>query len=140
MTSNVLNSYIFCSYYMTGVIWLIQLITYPALTFVENGSFINVHKQHSNRMSILVGPIMIVELMSALYLAQSFEEFWLLNVFMVLSIWCFTFLVSVPIHNQLQNGKNAASIRKLVHTNWPRTILWTLKSVFVLCFQLKVLG
>lgn len=45
--------------------------------------------------------------------------------------WVCTFFLSVPIHAQLAKGAHdPALLQRLVRTNWPRTLAWTL---IVLC-------
>lgn len=55
----------------------------------------------------------------------------LLPLLVVLAIWGCTFFLSVPLHAVLGKGKDAAVIRRLVNTNWPRTVLWTAKAAWV---------
>jgi hypothetical protein len=76
--------------------------------------------------------MMIVELFSTsvLYL-QNFGDWKLgLLALSVVLVWASTFALSVPLHNQLTlEGYNLETIQQLVKTNWPRTILWSLKSI-----------
>lgn len=50
---------------------------------------------------------------------------------LVALIWLSTFLIQVPIHQQLAKGKDLGLIDRLVRTNWIRTILWTLKACWM---------
>ncbi len=120
--------YLFCSYFMTGVIWLIQLIHYPSFQFVDAAHFNQFHRRHSSVMGFLVGPIMIVELLTALWMASRFEIQWVIQALLVIMLWGFTFLISVPIHQALEKSKNEVLILKLVRTNWLRTFVWTFKA------------
>ncbi len=59
------------------------------------------------------------------------------NMGALLLIWLSTFLLSVPCHEHLaKTDMNETSliekIQRLVKTNWPRTILWTLRSIVLL--------
>jgi hypothetical protein len=123
---------LFCSFFMTGVIWLIQLLHYPAFLLIEETQFLKFHQQHTNIMTMLVGPVMIVELSCSIYLAKNLDRFWIMQFLIVLLLWGLTFFVSVPLHNQLALGKNDVIINQLIMTNWPRTILWSLKSILIL--------
>jgi hypothetical protein len=49
----------------------------------------------------------------------------------VVIIWLSTFLLQVPIHKKLRSGKEDSHIKRLVATNWIRTIAWSLKAVWV---------
>ncbi len=48
--------------------------------------------------------------------------------FLVFIVWLSTFVLQVPIHNQLKTGKENMLIRRLVATNWIRTAAWSLKA------------
>lgn len=123
--------YLSCSLYMAGIIWLIQLLHYPSFLQIDKSSFLDFHTQHTNMMTLLVGPVMIAELVLSLYLSQHFEKFWLIQSVLVVILFLLTFLVSVPIHNQLAHGFDKNLIQKLISTNWPRTIIWTIKAILL---------
>jgi hypothetical protein len=44
----------------------------------------------------------------------------------------------VPQHAKLTGGFDEHAIRKLVHTNWIRTILWSVKSALSLYILLSI--
>jgi hypothetical protein len=46
--------------------------------------------------------------------------------------------VQVPIHNRLKSGKKEVLIRRLVATNWIRTIAWSLKSLVITLTVIKL--
>lgn len=132
MNSLPLFTNLICSAYMFGVIWLIQLIHYPAFAFIEPAKFVDFHKRHSTVMGILVGPVMILELLTGLWLLSLNMNSWsVVNLVLVLALWGLTFLVSVPLHNQLATGFKLDVIHKLFSTNWPRTLIWTAKLIIV---------
>ena len=81
---------------------------------------------------------MLIELVTAFTLAIVDQHFVtnISNLVIVLLIWLVTFAFSVPCHSRLSKSKNGSSIRKLISTNWLRTVLWTLKS-FILAFWFK---
>ena len=56
------------------------------------------------------------------------------NLIMVVLIWCSTFLIQVPLHNSLSKEKDIEKLLRLVHTNWIRTILWTVRSALMISF------
>ena len=51
-------------------------------------------------------------------------------------IWIYTFLAIVPIHMKLKETPSSDLINSLVHKNWLRTILWTLKGFIILFMYL----
>lgn len=124
-----------CSLYMTGVIWIIQLIHYPSFKLIAPNLFDSFHLKHSQVMTVAVGPIMVVELLSVLIWIyskpdQGFPLRLIAGLVLGLTIicWLATFLLSVPVHNQLAQGFDLQKIDRLVRENWIRTIAWTLKS------------
>ena len=46
-------------------------------------------------------------------------------------IWSSTFLVQIPCHESLAKGFDAVVHRRLVTTNWSRTVAWSLRAVLV---------
>lgn len=115
---------------MAGVIWIVQLVHYPSFHYVNPTSFAEFSVFHQRAISYVVMPLMLLELISGLYLAlvmPSLKVFLWMNFAMLVGIWLSTFFLSVPLHNELIKGFNSEIIQQLVRTNWPRTILWTLR-------------
>ena len=53
-------------------------------------------------------------------------------------IWLSTALLQVPLHNTLAAGFDADVHRRLVATNWIRTVAWSLRSALVLAMLARV--
>lgn len=126
------------TWYMTGVIWIIQMVHYPMMgkvgtTFEECQSF------HQTRMGFLVGPPMLVELGSAAMLCWTSpaDPVWLTGLGLLVCIWISTFLVQVPLHNRLACGFDPRLHESLVRTNWLRTALWTSRALLVTWASVK---
>jgi hypothetical protein len=62
----------------------------------------------------------------------------IISIVLVVIIWSSTFLLQVPIHNRLKSGKKEEFIRRLVATNWIRTIAWSLKSLVITLSVIKL--
>lgn len=127
------------SLFLMGLIWTIQLVHYPSFHFVDKNGFSEFHSFHNRRISFLVVPFMITELITSGLLWWNDEVFSLnaIGFYIVCLIWLSTFLLSVPNHAKLAKGKDDSVINSLVNTNWVRTVLWTLKaglSIYVLFF------
>ena len=117
------------SFYLMGLIWTIQIVHYPGFQFIESNKFQSFSQFHQTGMTYIVGPVMIAELILSLALLWQYKDSAVLTLFIiVLLTWLSTFLVSVPLHTKLNSGFDASVIQKLVQTNWPRTLLWTLKA------------
>jgi len=115
------------------LIWLIQIVHYPSFRYIDVTSFSSFHQHHTNTITLIVLPLMLCELVNVLWVAYKtgFSPLFLLLSGIVISIWVTTFLVSVPLHNQMAQFKNTEAIEKLINTNWVRTTLWTTKVVIV---------
>lgn len=132
---------IFCSFFMCGLIWLVQLVHYPFFSRAERSQFTEHIRFHGMRISFVVLPVMIAELISSILLtfyAPSFQTIHLIGLIVVILIWLSTFLLQVPQHAKLTGGFDEHAIRKLVHTNWIRTILWSVKSALSLYILLSI--
>ncbi len=115
--------------YMLGVIGLIQFIHYPMFDRVAADRFEDFEEHHTAALGWLVGPVMIAELGVAIALLAwspaGIAAGWIwANAGVVAALWLLTFLVSVPCHRRLTHGFDAEAHRRLVATNWPRTVLW----------------
>ncbi|MEZ4647789.1 MAG: hypothetical protein R3E97_03220 [Candidatus Eisenbacteria bacterium] len=139
--------------FMTGVIWFVQLVHYPLFTGVGASGFADYEREHSRRTSWVVVLPMLVELATGVYLAftgsiggpagfltlgepqlrvLSWAAFGLL-----IAIWTSTFLLQVPAHGILARGFDRSAHRRLVTTNWIRTVLWSARSVLLLWLLLR---
>lgn len=120
----------FASFFMTGLIWIVQLVHYPSFHYVGEDNFKAFQLHHVNSIDKIVIPVMVAELATSFGLAWA-DGFLSLNAigfYLVILIWASTGLFSVPAHTKLESSKDDQAIKKLVLTNWFRTILWSLKS------------
>lgn len=122
--------------YMTGLIWIIQVIHYPLFKLVGAENYVVYHKSHIQRTSVVIAVPMLLEMLSALYLILKAEFYRNSSLFLVASllilvIWLVTFFISVPQHNILVNGFDDTAFKTLLNTNWVRTIGWTLRAVLL---------
>lgn len=113
---------------MTGVIWLVQLVVYPAFGRVSATDFKVYHQAHIRQISWVVLPLMLVEMGSAVYLAiRQPQAVHLLSLLLLAAIWLSTFLLQVPQHRRISEDHDPALIRRLVRGNWIRTCLWSVR-------------
>jgi hypothetical protein len=115
---------------LVGLIWTIQLVHYPLMSMVGPEAFGSYHSAHSAQTTFLVGPLMVVELLTALFLALSPPEgvsTWVcwVGLCLVGMIWLSTMFLQVPMHNQLSQGFQVEAHFWLVRSNWVRTLAWT---------------
>jgi hypothetical protein len=116
---------------LVGLIWTIQIVHYPLFARVGPDTWSAYHAAHNARITLLVGPLMVAELLLALGLvavAPSGQRgAALVAAALVGVVWLCTMLVSVPIHGRIAAEPDAEGIAALVRTNWIRTIAWTLR-------------
>ena len=126
---------LFLAIYLTGVIWMVQLVHYPLMSKVGTQSFQDYQKAHTRSMTPVVAGQMILELITGLGLLWYFADdilFWI-NAALVVLIWLSTFLVQVPLHERLlQKGWEKKTHLRLVQTNWWRTIAWTARAFIMM--------
>lgn len=124
--------------FMTGLIWLVQVVHYPLMNRVDPAQFTSFHAVHSTRITFIVGPAMLVELATAigLVVAASFGSFAKVLAWSCLAltagVFASTAFLSVPQHAILGENFNQSAHARLVSTNWVRTILWSLHLVICL--------
>ncbi|MBR49342.1 MAG: hypothetical protein CL734_03860 [Chloroflexi bacterium] len=121
------------SWFMVGLIWLIQIVSYPLFRLVEGSEFTKYHHSHVTRITPIVGIVMLVELISAISLAVFFLD--LINIPIIILllllgvIWASTLMFQLPYHQKLSKVKDIRIVESLICTNWIRTFAWTLKGV-----------
>lgn len=108
------------------LIWLVQGVIYPAFLHADAGTFCNWHRRYTGRVTWIVAPIMFGQLgVAAWQLAVDVSSTHLLYAALIAVTWITTFTLSVPCHRRMTRGKDKAVIRRLIATNWPRTIAWS---------------
>ena len=117
---------------MTGLAWMVQLVHYPSILFTDSQKFSEFHRFHSTRITLIVGPLMLIELGTALVLVftPAFIPLTLSvpGLLLIAAIFAETVFRVVPVHNRLETtGYDAALIRELTRKNRFRTIMWTIR-------------
>jgi hypothetical protein len=116
---------------LCGLIWTIQLVHYPSFLDVGSDEYLIYQRNHMKNISILVGPLMLLELVFGIYLQlQQWQTpiHWSVHIasLLLVVVWLITFIVSSPLHGRLiQGGFDKLAIQKLIDTNWIRTLAWT---------------
>ena len=125
---------------LVGLIWTIQVVHYPLFAQVGAAEFARYHALHSARITVLVGPLMIAEVLLAFGLLLDpppGAPSWLGGACaaLVAAAWASTMFLSVPLHGALGAASDAERpvlIGRLVLTNWPRTLAWTARAALLL--------
>lgn len=127
----------FASLAMTGLIWCIQVVHYPLFAAVGRDGFTRYEADHARLITLVVGPLMLVELAAALWLAAvrpAGVPAWMAwtGLALVAAIWISTAAIQVPCHAKLAAGFDAEVHARLVASNWIRTAAWTARGVLAL--------
>ena len=119
---------------LVGLIWTIQVVHYPLFARVGTAEFVEYQHRHMRRITWVVAPLMFAELGAAslLFLMMPSNPLAVAGVSLVAVIWLSTALIQVPCHNRLVDGFDEQSHRKLVNSNWIRTVAWTIRGVLSL--------
>lgn len=124
------------TWYMVGLIWMVQVVHYNMFDRVGEEQFAQYEEDHNRLITPIVGVPMLIEIVSACVLIviapPGFPRWaaWL-GVGLVVMIWVSTALLQVPLHSRLMNGFDPQAHRQLVHTNWIRTVLWTARGILL---------
>ena len=116
-----------------GIIWIVQIVQYPSFLRISEAEWMNFHQHHSRSISWIVMPFMLAEFVQTgmLVLRSGVTGDWYIPMLLILGIWLSTFFIQVPIHQRLQEGKDLGLIKRLIQTNWIRTILWSAKLIYI---------
>ncbi len=118
--------------FLIAIIYQTQLITYPTFLEISTKKFNKYHTNYVNVITYLVAPFMILELSTLVVIIFYNKDFLLIKSLLILTvIWLVTFIVMVPIHNNISKKYESSQIRRLINYNWIRTVLWTLKFIVV---------
>lgn len=120
------------TWYLVGLCWLVQRVQYPLMDRVGVEHYAAYELGHVTRIGLVVAPMMLIELGTALLLVGVGGEVFRRPLFLVALgllgvVWASTFLIQVPLHDTLVAGFDAESHASLVRTNWIRTIAWSVR-------------
>ncbi|MEL6132226.1 MAG: hypothetical protein AAFR59_02545 [Bacteroidota bacterium] len=127
---------------MVGIIWFVQWVHYPLFHHVPSDEFPSYEAQHVKRTGQLIAPLMILELGTGGLLVMLPSDFILplwawINLGGILLLWLSTFIIQVPLHQSLGEAGRTMIIRKLVASNWLRTVIWSLRAILLICCVVK---
>lgn len=126
----VLVANVAAAWFLAGLIWMVQVVHYPLFARVGTEGFAGYESAHARLITPIVGPAMLVELLSSLALLVARPRgmpawaAWA-GVALVGIAWLSTAFVQVPLHGTLARGFDEDAHARLVATNWVRTIAWS---------------
>ena len=118
------------TFFMVGVIWFVQVVHYPLFACVGEAAFSEYERHHARRTSWVVAMPMLVELGTtiATVLAVGGALAWC-GLGLLAAAWVSTGLWQVPAHRRLEGGFDAVTYRRLLKTNWVRTLAWSARGI-----------
>ncbi len=125
------------TFYLIGLIWVIQLLHYPLFEKVGESAFELYHAEHTERIVLALSLPVLVSLGSSLLLLvvrpPGIADWMVwLNLSLNLLFWIVTATIQIPLHTTLSAGFKTTVIRALVDSNWWRTSIWTVEGFLLL--------
>ena len=113
---------------------MVQVVHYPMLATYSAFAPATAATDHQRRISWVVGPLMAAEGVTALILlfdrppTMSAVSAWVAAGFLGVALSS-TVLFQVPLHRRLAEHHDADAARRLIVSNWIRTVAWTARGV-----------
>jgi hypothetical protein len=131
--------------FLVGLIWMVQVVHYPLFDDVGEQNYVSYQQRHQTNITYIVGPMMLIELVTAIMLAFYPVEginkpLIYAGIGLVVMIWLSTALIQVPYHERLVKGFDLAAYKWLVNSNWIRTIAWTARGAIVTWMLVRILS
>ena len=127
-----------------GLIWFVQIVHYPLYANVGREQFPQYEALHNRLTTWVVGPAMLLEMVSAVALLRyapngSTSLAWL-GLGLLIVIWISTATLSVPAHNLLTAGFSGAAWQHWVSAHCIRTGAWSMRGVIVMVLTFRSVG
>lgn len=118
---------------LVGLIWVVQILVYPQFRRVAPAEFRDYHFAHCFRIGLIVAPLLFVEAATAAWLLYERlqPQLFIISTGLIPIIWLTTAVFQAPFHTRLGRGFDEPLIRRLILTNWIRTLAWTARGILV---------
>lgn len=136
-------THLMATVFMMGLIWFVQVVHYPLFAVVGRDRFERYEQHHQRLTSFVVGPPMAIEGVLAVWLflappAALGRTLPFVGGLILAVVHASTVALQVPAHGRLVNGFDPSIGRRLVVTNWIRTIGWTARAIIAAAMVLAV--
>lgn len=124
------------TWYMVGLIWMVQLVHYPLFAKVSAENYVEYQQLHERYITPVVGVPMIIEIVTAILMVSYLPKgnvagyAWAALILLII-VWLSTAFLQVPCHGKLNVAFDSEVHRQLVNSNWIRTVCWTLRGLLV---------
>jgi hypothetical protein len=130
---------------MVGLIWFVQIVHYPLLARFGRDTSTAVAEEHQRRTGYVVALPMAVEGLTTLaLLVDAPAAVWVgwpwIGAVLLAVVLLSTAFVSVPLHARMAHAHDERTGRRLVLTNWPRTVGWTARGAISAVMVLQSVG
>jgi hypothetical protein len=128
---NILASHAAISLALAAVLWVVQLVIYPAFRFIAPDRFADWHYRYTGAITWVVAPLILLQtagVAARLLFLEHPDVLWLAECIFTTAAWAVTAFVSVPLHAMLQKKRDEQAMKKLVSSNWWRTAAWSLSA------------
>lgn len=110
------------------LIWMVQIIIYPSFLFYKSDSLSNWHPIYTGKITIIVAPLMIAQIILASYLlvdTSTYNATEITALVLIAINWLLTMLVFIPLHQKIDQLPDHQDTQiKLVQYNWIRVLLF----------------
>ncbi len=131
--------HLFSTLFMCGLCWFVQIVHYPLFRAIRPEDF-PAYERRNFVTGYVTVPVMTLELFSGLwYLYTDHNKLFLYNMLALALIWTSTFIFQVPLHLKLTREGDPRTIDRLIHTNWIRTLAWTVRSVLLGYLMVRII-
>ncbi|MBM4303946.1 MAG: hypothetical protein FJ112_06430 [Deltaproteobacteria bacterium] len=127
---------IFSTFFLGGLSWFVQWVHYPLFHQVGEADFKQFHKKHVALTNGIICALLPMEIVTTSltayygYPGLTQTEWWLGSLMLILIVLS-TFLVQIPLHKKLSEGKSKTAINSLVLSHTFRTMLWSLRALLL---------
>lgn len=138
MTTNLLSLdqlHLISTSMMVAIIWIVQILHYPTFLFIDKERYTEFQQFHMNKISYIIVPLMLVELISGLSILFTIENIqfsFYVSLSLLILIWLITGLFFTKFHSELSKKFSHNTILRLIRLNWIRTVFWTIRLALLL--------
>jgi uncharacterized membrane protein len=123
--------------YMTGVIWVVQIVVYPSFALVGDSEWHAYHAAHSRRITPVVAPAMLAHaIVATALLVDRPDALAAVNLALAAGLLLVTATVFARLHGRL----TPAAAGRLVRLNALRAMAWTASTGVALALVLSSRG